>query len=85
MPVAGAKITAPIAVATPGTSAQTLGGNFFYFLSDRTPVWKPQGHCVSVFFVLLKSAVQFNYFHAQIVAGLELLVNLPINITLCHA
>lgn len=48
-------------------------------------MWKLQGHCVPVFFELPESAVQFNYFHAQIIAGLELLVNLPINTTLCHA
>jgi hypothetical protein len=37
-----------------------------------------------VFSELAKSAVQFDYFHTAIVALARLLVNLPINTTLCQ-
>jgi hypothetical protein len=51
----------------------------FYSNGLFAPVWKTQSHSVPVFFELFESAVEFDYFHAQIVAGIEYSVNLPIN------
>lgn len=65
-------------------AAQTLTAYLFVLLTLGSVDIESQGHSVPVLSEHSESTVQFDYFHVPIVAGIEYLVNLPINTPSCH-
>ncbi len=71
MPAGFAKIAAPVFVIIGVPSvlrAKRVFGYSFHFSGAVVPSAEPQGHLVPVCFVHGKSAVEFDYFHALIIA-----------------
>lgn len=71
----GAKITIPPMSSKPTVAAQFGLAEPFVSLTLGSIDRESQGHCVPVFFEHFESAVELYYFHAQIIAPIDLLVN----------